>query len=85
MIIREIRPDLEKQKALRRSARRDLTRHFNENGSDLQGYAMISWNSRGIAVSNFYTETGPVSLSLLSCYVHDVLNRHIVQSLVEQK
>lgn len=63
---------------------RSVNKHLYQQGSDLAGYAMVSWDARGECSSSYFSADGPVGRSLLPSFVKDALNRHLAVNLVEE-
>ena len=74
--VHEIRPGRDRLAQIRRIMGRALRSALTQQGNELAGFALVTWDNRGDATSAFYTETGPIGDSLLPTFVGDVLNRH---------
>lgn len=55
--------------------------HIRQQGDDIAGFALVTWDMRGGACGAYLTDVGPVATTLLPTYVHDVLNRHVAVEL----
>jgi hypothetical protein len=52
--------------------------------TDMAGFCIVTWNSRGEPDTGFCTNVGPVSRALLPMYVQNVLTVHIAASLAQE-
>lgn len=82
--IHEIDPGADRAQRVRRIIGRVLKKHFADHGSEIAGFALVSWDMRGEATSGYFTEVGPVGESLMPSFVKDALQRHLAVVLVER-
>jgi hypothetical protein len=82
--IREITPAADRAQEVRRVIFRTLRRHFQDQGDDIAGFAIVTWDMRGEASSGYSTDVGPVGESLMPAFVKDALQRHLSVVLAER-
>lgn len=81
----EFRPDKAALARRRRIMGRALRAALDTHGSELAGFALVSWDRRGGAHTTYLAQDGMVSESLMPTLVHDALNRHVAVVLAERE
>lgn len=77
MPVKVVDPAGERAARVRRILGRALRQAIETHGSDLAGFALVSWDMRGECSSSMMTAHGMVGQSLAPAFVHDALNRHV--------
>lgn len=83
-MIKEIDPRADRAAHRRRTLGKSL-RQTLRNVGDLEGFAIVMWDSRGDCCTNYFTSTGPVSRSMMPGFCKDALNRHVAVEIGKEQ
>jgi len=82
--IREIKPAKERLAQVRRCLGRSVKYGIEQHDERLAGFALVTWNERGDAVTAYLTQFGPVGRSLMPTFVQDNLSRHVATEVFQE-
>lgn len=84
MTVHKINPGAARARKVGQVLLRTVLSNLENQGEQLAGFALVTWDARGEAQTSFQTAAGPIGRTMVAAYVGNALVQHVAASLAQE-